>query len=275
MAKILITGSRGFIAKNLIELYNDQELYLYDKDKNISLSLNYFSPDVIINCAAEIYNPDLMWESNIVLLQKILDYVKQNPNTILIQIGSSSEYGKVTRAASETDRVNPVDMYQATKGAATILCQGYARQYGLPITIARPYSVYGKYEKPHRLFPRLWKAFKLDEPMKLFQGYHDFIYIKDFIRGIDSLIKYPTHNGDIVNFGSGKQYSNTEVLQIFESVTNKKANVETVYSMAKTFESNVWLCDTTYARNQYKFQTEFSLEDGIKDFLATAIYTKD
>jgi UDP-glucuronate 4-epimerase len=272
--KIFITGSRGFIARNLSEYYHDHEQLLHDKGQDITSALNSFRPDLILHCGAEIYQPELMWDSNILLLKNILDYVRQN-NTELIHIGSSSEYGKVTRAAKETDRINPVDMYQATKGAGTILCQGYAQQYKLPITIARAYSVYGKYEKPHRLFPRLWKAFQLDQPMKLFQGYHDFIFIDDFVRGIDILVKEKDKHGDIVNLGSGIQYSNTEILAMFESITNKQAPVEYVETMAKTFESEVWLCDTSYAFEKYGFKCEYSIEQGIAKFLKTADYPRE
>lgn len=164
-------------------------------------------------------------------------------------------------------------MYQATKGAGTLLCQGYARQYKLDITVARAYSVYGKYEKPHRLFPRLWRAFQINQPMKLFHGFHDFIYIDDFVRGIDMILN--TDNkplGDIVNLGSGTQYSNQEVLDLFESVTGRTAPVEVVPSMAKEFESEVWLCNTTYAKEKYGFETKYTLAQGIEDFLNTANY---
>lgn len=275
MDKFFITGSNGFIARNLSELYIDHERYHSVKGDDINAALKSFKPNCILHCAAEIYKPELMWESNVMLTREVLEYVKNNPSTKLIYIGSSSEYGKIGRAAKETDRINPVDMYQSTKGVGTILCQGYAQQYKLPITIARAYSVYGKYEKPHRLFPQLWKAFNLDKPMKLNQGYHDFIYVNDFIRGIDILVKNPNPDGDIVNLGSGIQYSNLDVLKMFELVTNKTAPVEFIETMAKQFESEVWLCDTGYAYDKYKFRTLYSLEQGIRDFLKTATYTRE
>ena len=274
--KIFLTGTQGFIGRNLLEFYHGHEIFEHRRYMDIGAKLDYFKPDLIIHCAAEIYKPDLMWKSNMVMVYDILDHVKSNPSTKLIHIGSSSEYGPVPRAAAETDRINPIDMYQATKGAGTLLCQGYARHYKLDITVARAYSVYGKYEKPHRLFPRLWRAFQLDQPMKLFHGYHDFIYIDDFVRGIDTILN--TENkplGDIVNLGSGIQYSNQEVLDLFEKITKKKGAVEVVPSMAKEFESEVWLCDTTYAKEQYGFETVYTLEQGIKEFLKTADYKQE
>lgn len=276
--KLFITGSSGFIGKNLVEFFSSSNIpiFEYKRGDNIETNLRYFKPTAIINCAAEIYNAEKMIDSNIILTSQILDYIKDySPDTKLVQIGSSAEYGPVDHPTSETDRINPVDMYQATKGSATLLCQGYAKQFDLNVSIARPYSVYGKYEKPHRLFPRLWKAFKLNEPMTLYQGYHDFIYIDDFVRGINIILNTKT-NGDIINFGSGVQYSNTEVLETFESITkNSNAPVKFMDTMAKKFESEIWKCNPMYADITYRFKTLHSLEDGIERFLKTANYTRE
>lgn len=271
--KIFLTGSTGFVGKHLVNFYSDHEIFEHQRYMDIGGKLHFFRPDVIINCAADIYNAETMWVPNVLWTQECLEYVKAYPNTKMVQIGSSAEYGPLPRPSAETDRINPVDMYQATKGAATLLSQGYARQYKLDISIARPYSVYGQYEKPHRLFSRLWRAYKQNEPMKLFHGYHDFIYIDDFVRGIDMLVQRNDKPfGDIVNFGSGVQYSNFEVSKIFEQIAGHSAPIEIMDTMAKDFESDVWVCNTDYAEKQYGFKIETTLTDGISKVLQLANY---
>lgn len=271
--KIYITGGTGFIGINLNQYYSQHDIYNHSRTRPIQDQLSEFQPDLIINSAAEIYTADLMWEPNVILTKQCLEYLVENPNTAMVHIGSSSEYGPMSRPSSESDRINPVDMYQTTKGIATLLCQGYARTYNLKVAVARPYSVYGPYERPHRLFPRLWKAFKHGEPMSLYNGYHDFIYVNDFVRGIDLLAQnIVPGQGDIVNFGSGQQYSNFAILELFEFVTGKSAPVEKINKLNKKFESSVWVCDTKYAEEKYNFMTAYSLIDGIRDFLDKAVY---
>lgn len=266
--KIFVTGSTGFVGKNLVNFYKDHTMFEHHRDQNIVASLNHFEPDVIINCAAEIYKADNMWVPNVLWVQDCLEYVKTHSTVQMIQIGSSAEYGPLSKPGAESDKINPVDMYQATKGAATLLCQGYARTYNLNISIARPYSLFGIYERPHRLFPRLYSAFFHNKPMDLFAGEHDFIYIDDFIRGIDILVQRKDKPlGDIVNFGSGTQTSNLEVLRLWQGITGREGPVTYTDKMAKNFESNVWVCDTSYARKNYGFETQFTLEQGIKDFI--------
>lgn len=269
--KIFITGSTGFIGKNLVQFYNNFELFEFHRNMDLEQTLNYFRPDIILNCAAEIYNAEIMLKPNLLNTIDCLEYVKKNTNTKMIQIGSSAEYGPMNRPSKESDRINPVDMYQGTKGASTLLCQGYARQYDLNVVIARPYSVYGQEEKPHRLFPRLYKAFIKNEPMELYQGYHDFIYIDDFISGIDMLINKGI-KGDIVNFGSGKQHSNFEVAKMFKTIIGKDAPITIHDYMSKNYESEVWICDTEYSKITYGFQVKYTLETGIKKFLELAKY---
>ena len=269
--KFFITGSTGFIGKNLVKFYNNFEVFEFQRQMDLEKSLNYFQPDVIINCAAEIYNSEIMIKPNLLNTIECLEYVKKHSNTKMIQIGSSAEYGPMNKPSKENDRINPVDMYQGTKGASTLLCQGYARQYNLNIVVARPYSVYGPEEKPHRLFPRLYKAFIKNHPMELYQGYHDFIYIDDFIQGIDILIKKGI-KGDIVNFGSGIQYSNFEVADLFKKIIGKDAPITIQNFMSKSYESEVWICDTEYSKTEYGFQVKYTLETGIKKFLEIANY---
>lgn len=271
--KIFITGTTGFVGQNLVDFYKDHEVFEHKRYMDVGGKLDYFKPDAIINCAAEIYKAEDMFTPNVLWTQECLEYVKSNPTTKMVQIGSSSEYGILDRPSAETDRINPVDMYQATKGAATLLSQGYARYYNLDIAIARPYSVYGPGERPHRLFPRLYRAFKNNEPMTLYQGFHDFIYIDDFVRGIDILLnKADKPKGDIVNFGSGVQYSNFVVAELFKKVAGCDAPITIEPGMAKSFESSVWCCNTEYAKQQYNFETNISLEEGIKKFLELAKY---
>jgi nucleoside-diphosphate-sugar epimerase len=190
-----------------------------------------------------------------------------NKDTELIQIGSSSEYGKKNNPTKECDNFNVSNIYESTKGAATLLCQGYARNYNLPIIIVRPYSVFGRYEKKYRFIPSIIKNILLNENITIYNGNHDFIYIKDFIRGINILLNSNKKIiGDIVNFCSGIQYSNKEVYETACKIFNKK-NTNAIFKneFLRKQDNLCWIGDSSYAKFQYNFKTEYSLEQGIKD----------
>ena len=52
--KIFITGGTGFIGRNLIDFYCDEEIFQYKRGSDLADDLKYFKPDLIINSAAEI-----------------------------------------------------------------------------------------------------------------------------------------------------------------------------------------------------------------------------
>ena len=272
--RVYVTGATGFVGLNLVDYFRTRGNVVasHVRSADITAQLQSFQPDVIINCAAEIYDADKMFEPNILLTYKILEYVKES-KCRMIQIGSSSEYGPTEYPTAEDTLLKPVDFYQGTKAAATLMCQGWARAHNLKIYIARPYSVYGPGERPHRLFPHLWRAFKYNEPMTLYEGHHDFIYIHDFCRGIDMLATDDVTPGEIYNFGSGTQTSNKEVLRIFEKITQKTAPVTEILEIKKAFESKLWVCNTTKSK-QLGFECNYSLEEGIIYFLTKAHYER-
>lgn len=268
--KFFITGSKGFIGKSFLHYYGSScDAYEYDRSRPIEDQLNYIKPDIIINFAAEIYDPEKMFDSNILLVKKILDYCKNNKVEHFIQIGSSSEYGAKDNAMSEKDFLDPRNIYESTKGSASLLTQSYARFYGIQTSIIRPFSVFGHLEKPHRLFPKLARAFLNNEEMVLNEGYHDFIYIKDFLNGIHQVLLTDKKQsiGDIINLGSGMQYSNFQILGLFEKIFKRQGPVIKVDSFAKSFETKKWICDTSYTRSKYKFSTKHQIKEAIEDFL--------
>ena len=269
--KILITGGTGFIGSNLIKFYKkDHTVIEYTRGDHLPTLLERHKPDLVINSAAEIYNKDVMLESNVVLTNTILEWIKNNPSTTMIQLGSGSELGDVPRKTTEKDPIQVHDMYSATKGMATLLCQGYAKSYNLDVVIIRPYSPFGPGEKPHRLFPKLWQSFKLNKPMDLVMGVHDFCYIDDFVEGLDAVVKSDKRTpGEIINISNGVQIENSEVFNLFRTITGKEGNV-TLKNVFSTWSH--WHADTTVINTKYNWKPKYNIEQGITKFLEEAKY---
>lgn len=90
---------------------------------------------------------DLYSQSNVTIVHRILEWLKQNTSTHLIHASTSSVYGAVANG-DETKPTLPISPYGVTKLAAENLIGAYRKSYGLRATILRYFSVYGPDQRP-------------------------------------------------------------------------------------------------------------------------------
>ena len=265
---ILVTGSNGLIGKTFIEQYKKNFVFYKCTRKDSLTNCLKKKPDIIFNTAGEQYNEKHMVKTNLLYVEQILNYIKKN-NSYLITLGSSAEYGVRNFPTKESTLPMPATKYEATKSAASMLVTGYSRAYNLKAIVVRPYSVYGHYNKNDRIIPMIINCIKKNSKMKIYRGFHDFIYVYDFNRGIFDLIQNRNKwaNGEIVNLGSGKQYSNFEVLKTIQSVFGKiSGKFELIDKFYRKWDSDMWLCNTSFAYKKYGYKIKFNLKQGLMDY---------
>jgi len=269
--KIVITGASGFIGKNLFEHFKSlgHDVKAWYRHEDIASLLEEFQPECVINCAAEIYDEKKMCYPNIYLVQLLLEYCKKSCAR-LIHFGSSSEYGSVNKITSEDTLPQPDTVYGATKLAATNIVAGTAKQHNIDAVVLRLYSPYGPGEKPHRLFPNLWRAAKLSRPMNLVNGVHDFTYIKDVVVAVQRVFdtRY-AFSGQVFNICNSEQYTNFEINFMFEVLSQKELPVT---RDEKWVTPKIWTGDNTLFKQTFDWAPKYTIYDGIKDFLENGLY---
>ena len=265
---ILITGINAFIARHLYSALNCSGNMIIgttrEDTNNISEILNQHKPEYIYHVGAEIYDNNAMFENNVILTYRILEYCKTAQNLKkLVIIGSSSEYGRKTKPMAESDSLEPQTIYEGTKAACSMLAQAYSHTYNIPILIIRPFTVYGPGEKPNKFLQILFKKLQNnDKTIAVSRGVHDYVYIDDFINALDAIVNNNHNQFDIINIGSGIQTTNIDVIKCFENVTQYKFDTY-LHLESKKYDSDTWLCDTTRLQQYYTIQ--YSLEYGIRE----------
>ena len=140
--KILVTGSNGFVGKNLVcELKNRgyDELYLYDVDTDPSLLDTYCTDCEFIFHLAGVnrpQDPKEFIEGNYGFTSLLLDSLKKHGNASPILISSSIQ--------AELD--NP---YGRSKKAGEDLLLSYSKETGAKVYVFRLPNVFGKWCRPN------------------------------------------------------------------------------------------------------------------------------
>ena len=265
--KVLVIGSNGLIGKTFTEIYKKKlNIYTCTRKDNIDHKLKKIRPNLIINLAVRGKLQSKMWETNILILKRLLDYTLENKN-YLIQTGSSSEYGKRDFPTNELTPLMPGNMYETTKAAASMLVTGYSRTFKLKGIVVRPYCVYGVHTKKNRLIPIILKSLKSNKKLKIYKGCQDYIYVNDYVRALKIIIdkRKKWKFGEVVNIGTGVQYSNIQVVKTIEKVFKKKVKYKFIKKFKKYMDSNMWVCNPTYTKKKFGFKYQYSLKEGLED----------
>lgn len=104
--------------------------------------------------------------------------------------------------------LEPTNSYAASKAAASIALQQWAREYRQALTLLRVFQVYGDGEAAGRLWPSLKRAAKAGEdfPMTAGEQVRDFINVVDVARAFldeaEALMAQPS-GVKVSNLGSG------------------------------------------------------------------------
>ena len=268
--KAVVTGHRGLIGQNLsnkLMSINFEVLGIgRDEAQDCSKDITDFNPDIVFHFGAEIYESQSMMENNVVMTKQIFDAAAKTHCQYVIYCGSSSEYGRLDHAMKETDEMNPSTMYELTKSMGTLIAKYSSNVFDYKVRVIRPFSVYGPYDKPRKLIPNLFRAYKQKTSIRIVpEPVHDWIYIDDFIEGV---LKTTTLDDkfDIINIGTGIQTSNKAVVETFELVADHKFDIEYTASL-RGFDSNCWLCDPTHAKTRYNIKAETNLVTGLQKYI--------
>src|SRR3989440_5990132 len=164
-------------------------------------------------------------QDNIVATQRLLEALREVAVERLVFASSSSVYGDAEMfPTKETALPRPVSPYGMTKLAAEHLTFVYLRNFGIPATSVRYFTVYGPRQRPDMAFVRFMDALVAGHEIEIYgdgEQTREFTFVSD---AVDGTVKAASADvvGQIVNLGGGSRVTVNRVLATLEDISRIK-----------------------------------------------------
>jgi UDP-glucose 4-epimerase len=229
-------------------------------------------PDVIVHCAASGLRPpkgtwfDLMRfnvESTMRLFQMNCRF---NHNSHFIYISTGLVYRLQGRPLMETDPVETLHPYGASKAATDSMLQAAAAEFGRTLTILRPFAFTGRHDGRGRLFPEILAAAAEKRTLALTDGkqVRDFSAVQDIARAIVMCIeREPTQLIEKFNLGGGQRIPLRQLIEQVVRELELQVQLEFGKVPRNPLEPDNLVADTTRAREVLRWTPEVPLAQAV------------
>ena len=275
MKKILITGSEGFVGKNLIRyLKNYSFQRIETKNKSFDLRLNESweqieKCDYLIHLAGKSFVPK-SWEeparfieNNILLITNALEYCRVNKTKLIFL--SSYLYGNCKKMPiKENAPIEATNPYALSKLLSEKLCYFYKNNFQVNNIILRVFNLYGPGQPKEYLLSKITNQVRYENIIKVddLSPKRDYVYIDDLCSAIVKAINYKG-NEHIFNIGSGKSYSVKEVIDFIQNIYGTSFNIKEKKLIRKNEILNT-IADINLAKKELGWLPIYDLKEGLK-----------
>jgi UDP-glucose 4-epimerase len=298
MKRVIITGGTGFVGANLARrLLRDghevhllvrpnyqpwrideirsnvrlHEVQLHETDA-VARVVSQIRPDWVFHLAVHgAYSWQTDWEQMVrTNIQGTMSLVSACLNTgfeAFVNTGSSSEYGFKDHAPAESEPLEPNSHYAVTKAAATMFCRHTAQSRQVHMPTLRLYSVFGPYEDPGRLLPRLITQGLKGQlpPLAAPDVARDFVYVDDVVDAYLLAAGVRTVGwGPIYNLGTGVQTTLRDAVEVARQVMGIAAEPAWNAMPNRTWDANVWVSDNRKIRAQLGWLPRHTFTEGFR-----------
>lgn len=224
-------------------------------------------------------------ESAVVGAKNLLELATKNPLAGFLLFSSSEIYGDPHPTAVPTPEtycgnvssVGPRACYDESKRLAETLSLVYHQRRGVPVTIVRPFNVYGPGMKPddRRVVPMFGLRALHGESLPVHgdgQQTRTFCYITDAMTGFFKVL-LSGRPGEVYNVGNDDQEVTMETLaRLFVEVAGTSARVDTIPYPATypAGEPQRRAPDLTKIRRELSYTPKVALREGVARFLRWA-----
>ena len=313
MQKVLLTGSGGFLGSHLAEEMVRRNLsvralvhynslgtrgWLDALPNEIRTELDIFPGDVrdpngmrtalkgcdaVVHLAALIaipysyHSPDSYVDTNVRGTLNLLQAGRDLGIEHFIHTSTSEVYGTAEFVPiTEEHRLHAQSPYSASKIGADQLALSFERSFGMPVTILRPFNIYGPRQSARAVIPTIITQIAGGARRIKLGSTHptrDFNYVADTVGGFIAALDSKAGIGEVVNIGSAYEISIGDVVRLIADLMGAVVEIEHDDIRIRPERSEVdrlWASNAK-AQKLYGWSPRFAGVDGLRKGLEQTI----
>jgi len=199
----------------------------------------------------------------------IVNLLNRNHLKRYVAVGSSDEYGLLPSPQNETYRESPISPYSFAKTANCHFLEMLYRSENFPVTILRPFLVYGPGQSLDRLVPHSIINCIKNEEFSLTSGkqIRDFCFVEDIVEAILLAIESESALGETINLGSGRPLGVRNLVMMIKELCGGGAPVFGSKKSLK-YENPSLYPELSKAKNLLGWEPKYSIEEGLLKTIA-------
>jgi len=211
----------------------------------------------------EVIDTNIIGTSNVLLAAKELGHLER-----VVLTSTSEVYGSAIRVPMDEEHpLQAQSPYSATKIAGDALGLSFARAFGVPVTVVRPFNAYGPRQSARAVIPTIITQALTGSALRLgaLDTTRDFTFVADTARGFIAVASAEAAVGEVVNVGSGTEVSIGEIVRRVAKIVGRELTVEGDAQRRRPEKSEVsrLLSDSSKAARLAGWTPEVSLDEGL------------
>ncbi|MHA1986192.1 MAG: NAD-dependent epimerase/dehydratase family protein [Promethearchaeota archaeon] len=301
---VLLTGGAGFIGSHLFErLINNSnyvliidnfsssetEKNLLEITKNYEIKKDYdlirgdladysilsnlsTDIDIMFHLAAtpgvriSIQNAAKVTKNNIISTVNVFEKALKSDIEKVVIASSSSVYGNPLYTPVDEDHPkNPISPYAVSKLCCEMYADYYFREYNLPVTSLRFYTVYGPRGRPDMAIRIFFNKIMKNDPIKIFGDgtqIRDFTFISDIVDGLILASEIKQSSGEVFNLGCSNPIQLNQLIEKMYKIADRPKNTQ--YLEKQKGDVRITSSKIDKARSILQFDPKVNIDEGLK-----------